>query len=699
MALPPLREELALLPGPALADGQPSHTLHDPVRNLFFQIDWASFEVLQRWSLGDAAAIAAAVSAETTLPLTPEDVLAVVRFLGDNQLLQAKPGSAGVFAALLKQRKGNIGQWLLHNYLFFRIPLVKPDRWLGRWAPRLDFFYSARFLYFTLAALALGLVEVYRQWEHFAATLVDTLTWGGLASYGATLAVTKVLHELGHGFTAKRYGCRVPTMGAAFLVLWPVAYTDTNEVWKLTDRRQRLAVAAAGILTELAIAAWATLAWALLPEGLPKTLAFLLATTTWVSTLAVNASPFMRFDGYFLLADALGMANLHSRAFALARWDLRERLFALGEPAPEVFPPLRRRWLVVFAYATWIYRLVVFLGIAALVYAFFIKAVGILLFLVEILWFVLLPCYREVKVWRELWPRLQSSPRARRSGAVALTVLVLLVLPWPVRINASALLRPEQQWVIYAPPQAQVVALPVAEGSAVAAGTLLLQLASPDLASRYDNAQAKAERLGWQASAGAFDGEQRAQWQVSQEQLITAQAELASIQTDAGRYAPTAPFAGVLRDVLPELRPGMWTQPGEPLARLVSDRGHTVVAYVDEEDVARIAVGDAARFYTDAVDGPSVPLSVVSIDADSSRTLAEPELSSLYGGGITVRETNRQLYPERPVYRVTLHATTHVAETAQHTWRGRVVIAGRWSSPGWRYLRSAVSLFWREAGF
>jgi len=115
MALPPLREELALLPGPALADGQPSHTLHDPVRNLFFQIDWASFEVLQRWSLGDAAAIATAVSAETPLPLTEEDVLAVVRFLGDNQLLQAPPGSAGAFAALLKKRKGGLGQWLLHN--------------------------------------------------------------------------------------------------------------------------------------------------------------------------------------------------------------------------------------------------------------------------------------------------------------------------------------------------------------------------------------------------------------------------------------------------------------------------------------------------------------------------------------------------------------------------------------------------------
>jgi putative peptide zinc metalloprotease protein len=28
-----------------LADGQASWTLHDPTRNLFFRIDWPSFEV------------------------------------------------------------------------------------------------------------------------------------------------------------------------------------------------------------------------------------------------------------------------------------------------------------------------------------------------------------------------------------------------------------------------------------------------------------------------------------------------------------------------------------------------------------------------------------------------------------------------------------------------------------------------------
>ena len=59
MSWPLLREELALLPGPRLADGQPSWTLHDPTRNRFFSLDWATFEVLRRWSYADAESIEA----------------------------------------------------------------------------------------------------------------------------------------------------------------------------------------------------------------------------------------------------------------------------------------------------------------------------------------------------------------------------------------------------------------------------------------------------------------------------------------------------------------------------------------------------------------------------------------------------------------------------------------------------------------
>lgn len=703
--LPPLREELALLPGPSLHDGQPSWTLHDPVRHLFFQIDWPSFEILRRWPLNDAAAIAAGIANETTLDVHAEDVATLLGFLHQNQLLQVAPGQSGQLAASLAERRGSRARRLLHNYLFFRIPLIRPDRWLGRWAGHLDFFYSRAFLHLTLAAGVLGLLSVYRSWEGFSATLVDLMSWQGMLAYGLTLVSVKILHELGHGFTAKRYGCRVPTMGVAFMVLWPVAYTDTNEVWKLTRRDQRLAVAAAGIATELTIAVWATLAWAWLPEGAPRMVAFLLATTTWVSTLAINASPFMRFDGYFLLADWLRIPNLHARAFALARWHLRENLFRLDEPPPEHLPRGRHAGLILFAWVTWIYRLVLFLGIAVLVYHFFIKAVGIFLFLVEITWFILMPLTSELRAWRERWPGIRASRRARHSAALTLLLLALFVLPWPARISASGLLQAREQWPIYAPEQARVAALPHADGALVPAGAVLVEFDSPRLQTRATRNAIQREQLARETAAAAFDPELRRDWQVLHERQATATAEAGTVAADAALYAPVAPWAGILRDLDPDLRPGDWVAHREVLGRLIRPGPHQVVTYVDEEAIHRIQIGDRALFIADGHDGPTLRLRVAGIDGDASRTLNEPLLATLFGGHVPVREKQGAFYPERAIYRVVLETADETGAAAgmtvsgQHSWRGQVTIAGDWEAPGLRFLRAAASVVAREAGF
>ena len=111
--LPPLRE-LDLLPGPALPDGQPSWTLHDPVRNLFFQIDWASFEILQRWRLRWPGVIARRIQAETTLRAEPDDVEAMHRFLAQHELLQPAALTAAELAGQRQRRRAGWSQWLLH---------------------------------------------------------------------------------------------------------------------------------------------------------------------------------------------------------------------------------------------------------------------------------------------------------------------------------------------------------------------------------------------------------------------------------------------------------------------------------------------------------------------------------------------------------------------------------------------------------
>ena len=266
--LPALREELALYPAATGHDGAPGWSLHDPVRDLFFRVDWLSFEVLSRWHLGDPAAILADLERTTPLEPEPADVEAVAEFLARNQLLQQhdSEGTARYLAARQRARTG-WWQWLVHRYLFFRVPLWNPDRFLGRWGGTVGIFYSRGFLLATLLALTLGLVLVSRQWDVFMATVVDMFTWEALAGFAVAIVLVKLLHEFGHAFTARRMGCHVPTMGVAFLVLFPLAYTDVNETWTLPRRRQRLAVGAAGMLTEFAVAAWATWAWALLPDG------------------------------------------------------------------------------------------------------------------------------------------------------------------------------------------------------------------------------------------------------------------------------------------------------------------------------------------------------------------------------------------------------------------------------------------------
>ena len=48
--LPPLREELRLLPAATNRDGTPAWIVQDPVNNRFFRIGWIDFELLLRWA-------------------------------------------------------------------------------------------------------------------------------------------------------------------------------------------------------------------------------------------------------------------------------------------------------------------------------------------------------------------------------------------------------------------------------------------------------------------------------------------------------------------------------------------------------------------------------------------------------------------------------------------------------------------------
>ena len=698
----PLREELSLYEGAPASDGAPSWSLHDPVRNLFFRIDWLTFEILTRWSLGKPEAIADAVSRQTTLQAELDDVENVQRFVADNQLCQAlDAASTASFVQREQASHQTIWQSLLHHYLFFRIPLWRCDRWLARNVSRVSFFYSRHFFLLTAAALLLGLFASLRQWDLLRTTLVDRFSLDGLVGYAGALLFVKFLHELGHGFTAKRKGCRVPTMGVAFLVMWPVAYTDVNEVWKLRSSRDRFAVGAAGIVTELVIAAWATLAWALLPSGTLRDVAFLLATTTWISTVAINTSPFMRFDGYFLLSDLLDFPNLHARAFALARWHLREKLFGLGEPVPETLPAARQRGLIIFAWMVWLYRLTLFLGIAALVYHFFIKLLGVVLFAVEIGYFVALPVWREIAEWRKRAVAIRKSPHVGRSLIILAVMLLIGWAPWNTHVSGQGVLRTARHLALYAPEPARVSDLPRANGAQIKSGELLMGFESPELEYRAQRTQTNLQRLDWQLQVSGLDDQFREKQNVTREELAGARTELAGLDRQRGRLAVRAPFDGVLVDVPPAIEKGVWVGRQEKLGELIDPTSWRAEVYLDDSEVHRVKVGDTARFFPEAPGLRATNLRVMRIDADATRQLPEPMLAVQHGGQIVTRERNNQLIPDKALYRVVLEVDRDSVpkNPGALSERGRVVIRGEAHSWLADYVRSGLNVLIRETGW
>lgn len=691
--LPALRQDLQLHAAARNTDGSPAWMIQDPVTNRFFRIGWLEFELLCRWQ-SDPQALLAQLEQETPLSADEETLDGLVKFLEHNSLLRADSpeASARLNGIAARQRKRDL-RWLLHNYLFIRIPLVRPDRLLQRLLHHLGFIYTRWFAALILGLSIWGVALASRQWDVFLVSFQDSFTPAGILAYMTALAFAKIMHELGHALTATRYGVRVAHMGVSFVVLFPMLYTDTSESWRLTDRRQRLAIVAAGVTTELAIAGLSTLGWSLSSDGAVRSAFFFLATTSWILTVAINASPFMRFDGYFLLSDLLDFPNLHQRSFAFGRQRMRNALLGWNEPAPEPLSPAMQRFLTVFAYIVWAVRFTVFLGIAVSVYLYFFKALGIFLFLVEIAWFIVMPAWSEIKVWIA---RRHDIPRTRRLGALLLLtgLALLLCLPWKQAVDAPGWIRAERSQVIYAPFPAQLSEIRPA--GPVQAGQLLAGFTSPDMQAQRRQALASNATIWAELQRSGMIEEEQVRRSTLSSRLRQGQAESLSADEELQRLELKAPFDGVISDIDPQLKPGVWVKPDQPLGIIYRPDAWIAEAYTQQESLSRLQVGDTARVYTS---DSSAPLAARVIGIDSTRTqkLPDPMLDAAHGGSIRVSTVNQSQEVQHALYRVTL-ALDQAPDQAR-SQLVKVVIQGEPHSIAGHWLRYLGALAIRESGF
>lgn len=696
--LPPLREDLQLLPGTPGEDGSETWLLYDPSINRYYRLGQRAFRILGHWSAGRTAAQVAS-ELEGDGEEVRQEVLELLRFLRQHHLTTAVgPEEARRLAAQRDRARVNPVKWLVKNYLYIRIPLVNPDRFLERTLPWVSPLFSP---WTSACVLLLGFVGLFlaaRQWESFLATLVRFSDLSGLALLGATLFLVKACHELGHAYTAKRLGCRVPVMGVAFLVLYPMLYTDTTDSWRLREHRDRLRIALAGIRTELALALAATFAWGFLEDGVLRSAAFFVATVSWVMSLSINLSPFMRFDGYYALADWLGAENLQTRAFALARWRLRERLLGLEDPPPEILPPRRRRVFLVYAWATWVYRFFLFLGIALLVYHLVFKALGILLFAVEIGAFILAPVARELKVW---WVRGRKTLRPVRVAVLAVCtfgVVCVAFVPWERSVTLPAVVKAESYTRLFPRETGRLEEVLVRVGQKVEAGQALFRLDAPELRNRQTVLSIRMEAIQTRLNRCAASARDLRVLTVLQRQMAGLAAESDGLARRLARLTVRAPFAGTVSR-LESLQPGQWVSISTPLAALVARKGVRVEAFVGESDLGCVRQGAAGRFLANEGTRGWLPVKVEDVDRAAIADLKDRMLADRHGGPIPVREkASGALRPEEGTYRILLRPPE---ESPVPAWPlpGRLRLAGRSATLAGRLWQRTVSVLIRETGF
>lgn len=697
--LPPLREDLRVVEGTPSADGSPTWVIVDSVRGKYFQIGWAAYQILSRWKGRSANTVLAEIHAETTCRATPQDLDDLLKFLYANHLMRDPlQGGYRTYAAHAEAARPQWLLWLIHHYLFFQIPLVKPDRFLRATLPYVERLFSRSAACLVLIIGLTGLYLVSRQWDTFTATMLHFFTPRGFALYLLCLAIVKVFHELGHAYTATRYGCRVPTIGVAMIVMMPMLYSDTSDAWKLTSRRQRAAIGAAGMVVECSLAAVALFAWSFLEDGVLRSLVFIMATTSLLMGVAINLSPFLRFDGYYVLSDLLGMPNLHDRAFAFGQWRLRKLLFGLDVPMPEPMSDGRRSFLVWFAWTVWVYRFALFVGIALVVYHYFFKVLGIILFAIEIGWFILLPVVREIKVWWKLREHIGRQSRAGLSAGAMAVLVAALFVPWSDRISLPAVLESTPHATVYAPAPGRIVSLAIKEGRRVEPGDDLVVLESPALEKdiALTRKRIEVERL---KSLRLFASQQElAKHQVRQETLKAHLTQLEGLLQQQQNLSLTAPIAGIVTDQAEALHTGRWINKELPLAYIIAPAAEELHALAPETEVGHLQMGQWARFIPEGADRPSVMAKIVEIRDIDESSFTVPYLASLYGGEIPVREdAAHKMKPEASVYRVTLQLAEAPPRWNQAV-RGTVLVEGPRISIAQRVWEQGARILIRESG-
>ena len=584
--------------------------------------------------------------------LTEREAVALVSWLTERGL--ADFGSTP--AALLEEEHGRQRQRGLRtvlNFLFLRLPLGSPDRLLERLDRSLGWIWHPAGAMVWAAAIAAGLLQVAWNWNRFARMSEGVLAGSNAFWLAAIWVMLKGVHEAGHGLASKHYGCRVREAGLYFILFFPVTYIDATASWGLPSKWRRMLIAAAGMGSELFVAALAALYWSLTAPGLANTLAYNTMLMAGVSTLLFNANPLMRFDGYYLFCDLVEVPNLYAKSQALVA-RLAER-WLLGAPADPMEVRGREFWvLALYGSAALFWRGLVMLSLLFAATALF-KGGGLIFALVALgAWIG--PAVRGTAAfvragWRTgRFSRTAGLPRLALFAAVALGFAFLPVHP---RIGAPAVLQCADQVVLRAECPGFINRIYVRNGETVQAGEDLVEMRNLEIETELKKLAVEVESQEVKSRLELGSGDVAA-YQGENDALEGLRKQYAEAQQRVDSLNVRAPAAGTVVEWGLEQRVGTFLHPGDRIVEVGAFPASEVKIAVPEADIDfyRRQVGHHISVLIDRR-GIARPAVLERVTARSSRDLTLPALSVAGGGPLPVvrrREDSAHSGENQPAY-------------------------------------------------
>ncbi len=589
-----------LIVQPQFYEGMTHYVVKDPIALKYFRFKIEEYFLLQQFDGKNTLQDVKRAFERKYRPqtITVDDLIRFASQLHEAGIAQIDtPEQAKVLIERRRKNKWKRVWQFFANILYIKIPIIDPEKLLTGMYPYFRWLFTPYFVTASCGLMLAALTLVVSRFDEFYSKLPEFqsfFNWYTIVYFWCSLAVVKVIHEFGHGLTAKHFGGEVHEMGMLFLVLTPALYCDVTDSWLLPNKWKRIWISAAGIYVECFLASLATFVWFNTQPGLLNSLMLATMFICSVNTILFNANPLLRYDGYYVMADWLEIPNLRIKSTQFFVYLFQEKVLGLEVPVQNYMPRSRRFLFVTYAIASYLYRWVVTFSILFFLNSFLkpykLTSISRMLALGSLIPLIAMPLYQMGKFVNQPG-RMRKVKKARTAGFFAVAAAIIagvMLIPTPLRVQGTLVLTVAQPAMVYPEVEGQLVRIHVRDGDPVAEGQLLAEMINPPK-------QRERLQLTEQQSVNF------AKYEMYNRSLVVTDHDLANqFRADAEAMEPAiekvneqiaklklyAPKAGIALGVPHPETTGTWLKPGgKPFCEIGDTRKLEAHLILDQSDV------------------------------------------------------------------------------------------------------------------